>query len=163
MNVSTDSQHVPRLNIAWILLPQSLFLALLIFGDIGFDRPGRFGFDFGHGLFFTALYLLLLLYGIVAAARLKKFRILLTQVTLPIVLFCSTMVYSNRPPPLYDATEYQHLISKPRHEVEASLDTRGAHWSTTLIGEREEETLHLRGMRIRYSQDRVVIAVEPAD
>lgn len=36
---------------------QGLAVLVLAFGDIGFDRPGRFGLDFDHGVFFVLMWL----------------------------------------------------------------------------------------------------------
>lgn len=33
---------------------QLLAALVVVFGDIGFDRPGRFGLDFGHLVFFIS-------------------------------------------------------------------------------------------------------------
>ena len=45
-----------------------LLQLVLIFGDIGFDRAGRFGLDFSHLLLIGLLGLLAAAVGIVAAA-----------------------------------------------------------------------------------------------
>ncbi|KAA1257413.1 hypothetical protein LF1_52620 [Rubripirellula obstinata] len=39
---------------------------ILMFGDIGFDKPGRFGLDFDHAILLIAISLLALLSGLIA-------------------------------------------------------------------------------------------------
>jgi hypothetical protein len=45
------------------LIFESALLALLVFGDIGFDHPGRFGLDFNALIVVRAAYALALLFG----------------------------------------------------------------------------------------------------
>ncbi len=37
-----------------LLVIQVLGIAVVVFGDVGFDKPGRFGLDFGHLLLIAA-------------------------------------------------------------------------------------------------------------
>ncbi|MFT4843086.1 MAG: hypothetical protein ACJAYX_003601 [Planctomycetota bacterium] len=39
-----------------VIAVQVLAVVVIVFGDIGFDRPGRFGLDFGHGLLLVVLW-----------------------------------------------------------------------------------------------------------
>ncbi len=39
---------------------QAAVVAVLVLGDIGFDKPGRFGLDFGHLLLLLGVQVLLL-------------------------------------------------------------------------------------------------------
>ena len=48
----TDGRRSALLPIAYGA--QVLAVLVVVFGDIGFDRPGRFGLDFGHLVFFLA-------------------------------------------------------------------------------------------------------------
>lgn len=47
------SKRCPR-ALSWAFTVQALALLVLVFGDFGFDRPGRFGLDFGHLVLFVA-------------------------------------------------------------------------------------------------------------
>ena len=61
---------------------QILAALVVVFGDIGFDRPGRFGLDFGHLVFFLApVWCVAALGGLVFSLRAGK-RWLLIQALL---------------------------------------------------------------------------------
>ena len=70
---------------------QLLAALVVVFGDIGFDRPGRFGLDFGHLVYFLApVWCVATLGGLVLSLRAGR-RWLLIQVLLlamPLVAFC---------------------------------------------------------------------------
>jgi hypothetical protein len=51
------------------LAVQGLAFLVLVFGDIGFDKPGRFGLDFGHYLLLIAIWLVATCVGLFAAFR----------------------------------------------------------------------------------------------
>ena len=44
---------------------ESLILAVLLFGDIGFDHPGRYGLDFDDSLMLTFVFCLVALMNLV--------------------------------------------------------------------------------------------------
>ena len=61
---------------------QILAALVVVFGDIGFDRPGRFGLDFGHLVYFLApVWGVAALGGLVLSLRAGR-RWLLIQVLL---------------------------------------------------------------------------------
>ena len=70
---------------------QVLAVLVVVFGDIGFDRPGRFGLDFGHLVFFISpIWCVAALGGLVLSLRAGR-RYFLMQVLLlamPLVAFC---------------------------------------------------------------------------
>ena len=47
---------------------------ILMFGDIGFDKPGKYGLDFGHALVLVGLSLLCLLTGLITACSIRSVR-----------------------------------------------------------------------------------------
>jgi len=49
----------------------------------GFDHPSRLGLDFGHLLALAALYVAVLLAGLVLAARARRWKLLLGELALP--------------------------------------------------------------------------------
>ena len=51
---------------------QGLIVIVLLFGDIGFDRPGRFGLDFGHLLLLLAVDLILMAWTVTIAIRTRS-------------------------------------------------------------------------------------------
>ncbi len=61
------------------LAVQLLALLVLVFGDIGFDKPGRFGLDFGHLLLLAALWVAALGVGLFLACRRRRFGIVALQ------------------------------------------------------------------------------------
>ena len=69
---------------------QVLAALVVVFGDIGFDRPGRFGLDFGHLVLFIApAWCVAALGGLILSLRAGK-RWILIQVLLlamPLVAF----------------------------------------------------------------------------
>ncbi len=68
-----------------ILAVLQLLLVLgFAFGDIGFDRPGRYGLDFGHGLLILGLFVVLWIWGTVAAMRRKTRPWVAVQTLLPV-------------------------------------------------------------------------------
>jgi len=51
---------------------QGLIVIVLLFGDIGFDRPGRFGLDFGHLLLLLVVDTLLIAWAVTIAIRARS-------------------------------------------------------------------------------------------
>lgn len=47
-----------------LFIVQLLLLVVIMFGDIGFDRPGRFGMSFWHGVVLISLYVIAVLTGL---------------------------------------------------------------------------------------------------
>lgn len=84
----TDGRRSALLPIAYGA--QVLAVLVVVFGDIGFDRPGRFGLDFGHLVLFIApAWCVAALGGLILSLRAGK-RWLLIQVLLlamPLVAF----------------------------------------------------------------------------
>ena len=84
----TDGRRSALLPIAYGV--QVLAALVVVFGDIGFDRPGRFGLDFGHLVYFLApVWCVATLGGLVLSLRAGR-RWLLIQVLLlamPLVAF----------------------------------------------------------------------------
>jgi hypothetical protein len=78
--------------IAIAILVQCALLVVLNFGDIGFDKPGRYGLDFEHFLVILALYVFALLAGIVVSAMRKLWGVIALQLV-PTVFFLATNVF----------------------------------------------------------------------
>jgi hypothetical protein len=51
------------------LAVQGVAFLVLVFGDIGFDRPGRFGLDFGHMLLLAVIWFVASCVGFFAAFK----------------------------------------------------------------------------------------------
>ena len=49
-----------------------MIIIILLFGDVGFDRPGRFGLDFGHLLLLMLGYSILILWAMSIAFRARS-------------------------------------------------------------------------------------------
>ena len=86
----------PRSSIEQALLrvaycAQLLAVLVAVFGDIGFDRPGRFGLDFGHlVLVIGPIWCAAALGGLVLSLRAGKRWVLiqLFLLAMPLVVFC---------------------------------------------------------------------------
>jgi hypothetical protein len=59
---------------------------IFVFGDIGFDRPGRFGLAFDHLLILAAVYLVALLLGIASSIKTRRRTLVAVQVGLLVAL-----------------------------------------------------------------------------
>ncbi len=90
------------------LVIQGLLLLVFAFGDIGFDHPGRFGFDWDFFVKLAVAYLLFLVFGIACAISERRWWALTLQIAIPAAMFA----YHSRPYPHYSAAESQHLMSK---------------------------------------------------
>lgn len=64
---TTSASIAPRLAFRAAIAAQVLIVAIVVFGDIGFDHPGRFGLDFGHLLLLGVLWLVTTVLGFVFA------------------------------------------------------------------------------------------------
>lgn len=56
----------------WACGFQGLVVIVLFFGDIGFDRPGRFGLDFGHLLLLLVVDVFLIAWALTIAIRARS-------------------------------------------------------------------------------------------
>lgn len=68
----------------WLALAQVLLVLLFAFGDIGFDHPGRFGLDFGHGIAILAALAVLWIAGTWLAVRRRDRGWIVFEVVLPL-------------------------------------------------------------------------------
>ena len=138
---------------------QLLFVLVLRYEDIGFDRAGRFGFDFADRVVFLLGYLAALAVGVGLAAWRRAWWAVATQIVLPLAL----VAWDSRPPPRYDAADHRHLVGKTRAEVEGELSdhltTRGIRGD----GQVTTHTTGYHGMTVHYDgpgDDAVVVGVE---
>lgn len=145
---------------AIFLAIECLLLAILVFGDVGFDRPGRYGLDFGDAILLVALYSGALICGVTYAVRRKQWRIAALQLAIPFVVYFVINVVPRMREPLH-AADYQHLVGKSRAEVRESLGGRRSRTSGAMSGsEGEREFENYDGMSIYYSKDGRVLSVE---
>ena len=142
--------------IVTLIIAQLLLLAVLLFGDIGFDHPGRFGMSFGHGILLSALYVIALVSGLVFSCIKRKWKASFPQLLVPLLL----VAYMYWPAPHYNASEYQYLMGKTRAEVEAQLSSRDAVYGMQADDTGETEFGSYKGMTVSYSSDGVVVKVE---
>ncbi len=56
----------------WACGLQGLIVIVLLFGDIGFDRAGRFGLDFGHLLLLLVVDAVLIAWTVTIAVRTRS-------------------------------------------------------------------------------------------
>lgn len=138
------------------LVIQGLLLLVYIFGDIGFDHPGRFGLEWNAFVVLAIAYLFFLLFGLACAVSERRWWALMLQIAMPAALFA----YENRPYPQYSAKDHQHLISKSKEEVESILGTLGRGSGTGTWRGQIVDHFTYGAMCIYFSNEGRVIAVE---
>lgn len=139
---------------------QILLLAVLAFGDIGFDRPGRFGLSFGHGVAIAGLYLLMLLLGVACSIHEKRWGTSVPQILVPLVI-AAVLFLPVLPAPRYDAADYQHLVGKSRSDVESILSPRNAVTGIEWRDGQDCKFTSYQGMTVIYTPQGHVSAVVP--
>jgi hypothetical protein len=144
---------------------QCLIMGVVTFGDIGFDRPGRFGLDFDHFVLLAAGYLGLLGAGLIYAGLWKQWRWIAIQVATPLLIY-ACIYYIATHKVHYDAADNQHIVGLSRAEVHERLGKRnrtiagGAGSSLVGSSQIDYEFESYRGMMVYYSPGGPVIAVE---
>ncbi len=147
-----------RVAMPVLLCVQIALLALVQFGDIGFDHPGRLGLDFNDFVLICGVYGIVLIAGVACSIVTKRWKSAALQICIPLAM----LAYNHRPYPQYDALQYQYLKGKSKEEVEAVLGTRGV--VTGLVGhpDGDRETATYRGMTVKYSSEGRVTEIVPA-
>jgi hypothetical protein len=139
---------------------QALCWLLFLFGDIGFDKPGKYGLDFSALVLIGAVCLIALLSGTVLGFLKKRWFIASSQF-LPIL---AALLYIYLPYRTYDPTNYQDLVGKSKAEVEKRIGhPRGA--VTGFMSDdrhKDVEFIQLRGMVIYISNSGIVEGIEPS-
>jgi hypothetical protein len=90
---SRSAESVARTAFNIALIVQILALLVLMFGDIGFDKPGRFGLDFGHLLILAALWFVAVCSGFIAAWKMEGSVVVLLQVGAFVVAVAYAMTH----------------------------------------------------------------------
>ena len=142
--------------IAILTVAQVLLMVVLLFGDIGFDHPGRFGMSFGHGILLSVFYLISVGFGIVYSCIKRKWYTLFPQAVIPLLV----IVYTAWPATRYDALEHQHLLGETRDVVEKELDSRSVIHGVQEYEQDATEFVSYPGMTIHYAADGIVLRVE---
>jgi hypothetical protein len=70
-----------------LLALQVLLLLVVILGEPGFDKPGRFGLDFGSVLFLAAVFAAAWLSGAVLSVRTRSWLAMALHLIVPIAAF----------------------------------------------------------------------------
>jgi len=139
-----------------LLIIQLVSLVVLIFGDIGFDHPGRFGLSYEHGLFLSLVYGGALLAGLGLSFKRKKWFLFAPQLLIP----ASMIAVSFWPAPALNANDYGHLLGKTRETVEQELGVRGTITGLMQDDRGEFEFVSYNGFTVYY-QDGVVDRITP--
>jgi hypothetical protein len=132
---------------------QLLLLGVLIFGDIGFDHPGKYGLDYDDLIKLSFFYMACLLVGVVYAAFRRQWKLLFIQLATPVTLWFVIFVAPQFLPPL-DPADYQHLVGKTRREVREAIGNWRSRTSGA-IGDSEFD--HYDGMSIFYAPSRTPV------
>ena len=85
-----QSRLARRFKVGCVL--QAAIFMVFAFGDIGFDKPGRFGLDAGHGLLLLVAQALLVVHGLILAVRTRRLAYWIAQlfvIALVVALFIS--------------------------------------------------------------------------
>ena len=129
---------------------QLLLLGVLIFGDIGFDHPGKYGLDYDDLINLLFFYMACLLAGVVYAAFRRQWKLLFIQLATPVLLWFVIFIAPGLLPPL-DPADYQHLVGKTRSEVRDAIGSWRLRTSGAIGGYGVEE---YDGMSIYYTKSR---------
>jgi hypothetical protein len=146
-----------RVAVPVLLCVQVGLLALVQFGDIGFDHPRRLGLDFNDFVLISSVYAIVLIVGLACSIVTKQWKTAVLQICIPL----AALAYNHRPYPQYDALQYQHLKGKSKDEVEAILGTRGVVTGLEGHPDGDRATATYRGMTVKYSSKGRVTEVVP--
>jgi hypothetical protein len=137
------------------IIIQNLLLFVLLFGDIGFDVPGRFGLDIEHGVVIFVLYIGFLLFGVIRSVFKKEWKFLISQIVVPLVVVAFLIL----PSPGLDAKKYQYLVGKTVAEVERERIKNRIFISEENVNGIIIKEQTYKGMTIVFSVDGIVIKV----
>jgi hypothetical protein len=132
---------------------QGLLLAMLLFGGIGFDHPGRFGLSFDHWILLSVGYVLTLIVGVVLAFTRKQWIALACQLLVPAAL----VIMTHRPPAQLEASKFRGLVGKTKDEARTALRGQRVMSSGFADGRYWEG---YNGLTVWYSDDGRVLSVE---
>jgi hypothetical protein len=147
--------------IAIAMIVQVAAAGVLVFGDIGFDIPGRYGLDIVDGIVLAALFVIALLFGVTICVIKKKRVALGVQLIIP-VLFVGYHIFP-RPDPKLDAAQFQHLIGMSRTEAQSELGRFRTRVTGTMREAGATEDLEFEGyngLTIYYSAAGTVVRVK---
>ena len=141
-----------------LLAIQTICCSLALFGDIGFDKPGKYGMDYSALVVIGWVYAIALISGLVVGFMKKLWLVSMSQF-LPIVY---VLGYIYLPYPSFSASKYQDLVGKPKAEVVRRIGhprgmVTGAEWSDR---GKNVEFINVRCMVIYISSNGVVLSVE---
>jgi hypothetical protein len=148
--------HVYHWLLAALILFQCFLICVLLFGDIGFDHPGKYGLDIEDYYRILGAYYIAWANGVGLAVALKEWRLLELQLAIPFVTGIGVRLHEawrSRP---IDAGDYQHLIGITTAEVRAELGNRSCYYSHT--GGKDHEWYN--GMELIYNRGRVEVVEE---
>jgi hypothetical protein len=127
---------------------QCAVIAVLEFGDIGFDKPGRFGLDYDDAIKLLALYGTLLVAGLCWAAVSRRWRLLAVQLAIPLLVVMTNRAIYNWQMREVDPANYQHLVGMSKTEAHDAL---WSHKPLTSGSTGGYDVEHYNGMVIRYT------------
>ncbi len=61
-----------KIRIIALLLIQCIIVIVILFGDIGFDHPGKYGLDFGHFILLAIGFIISFIWVIVEVIKKEK-------------------------------------------------------------------------------------------
>jgi len=155
-------------GIRFLAALQVLLVLVLVFGDIGFDKPGRFGLAFGSLLLCGGALVAASLVGLVWSARRRALGAALAHLLLPFVvlggLYAREAWRDRSSFVVLEAAELQHLVGKSLAEVESELgDLPGITQATYVEAGGERVELQCPGVTVRFSTAGVATEVVEND
>ncbi len=150
-----------------LIAARIVLATIVVMGDAGFDKAGRYGLDFGTVLALGGLFALAWLVGVFLAIRGKAWPALGLQLVLPCAacLGLVAMESAHAPTmPQFFAKDHQHLVGQSRADVDESIgQPPGSTLVTINRDDGEWHELRLQGMTISFSKYGIVTEVVPND
>jgi hypothetical protein len=129
---------------------QLICLFIEFFGDIGFDKPGRYGLHSTHFLYLLLIQLLAFLVIVINERIHNRWKIILAELVAPFVIFAGVFSFDHfyRGFTKLKANDYQHLKGMTAQEVSSAL-----HDSPHGMGGHERYAEHYHGITVVYDKE----------
>ena len=150
-----------------LLILQLLTLGVILFGDIGFDFPGRYGLDFDHFIVLAFFLVMLLATGLAWSWKRRKWSWAALQLVGPIAALTYGYIEPSLNDRRLDPAQFQYMVGQSKVEVRQALGKQRIHLSGS-EGESQGSYTDFEvysGMTIHYSPDGRVVSIEadPSD
>lgn len=72
---------------------QSILILILFHGDIGFDKPGKYGLSFEEGIFISICLINSIIYVFFKLIKERKWKLLLTELYVPVIVIVLSLIF----------------------------------------------------------------------